>query len=251
MSSEKIQPGTGVGAAGIPYRRLQRDGFTVCLTDQAENAPLLAALLPDPERLLAAGEVFKPGSRSHAVRVEIGQRSYFLKRYNCRGPLYSLRNAVRPSRAWRTWETTLTFQARQVPVPRPLVLLEKRRFRLLGRSYILMDFVAESERLRSLWPQLGEEARKTLLETLGAALGRMHRAGCLHGDLKWDNILVASDGGSGFQLVDLDGSRVLKSFRRASAEKDLARFLQDLMRFNQGQGEEYVLKAWRQAVDEG
>jgi hypothetical protein len=59
----------------------------------------------------------------------------------------------------------------------------------------------------------------------------MHRHGCLHGDLKWDNIIVArGESGPEFRLVDLDGGRLLRFPSRGAAEKDLQRFLKDLCR---------------------
>ncbi len=207
----------------------RRDGFRVLGLDRTDVSGLMEALLPDPDSALGGAEVFKRGSRNHAVRLDVGGRPYFLKRYNCLGWLYRLGNAFRSSRAVRTWRMTLAFAARGIPVPEPLLCLEERRFRLLGRSYLVSELVEGGESLHLLWPRLDEGQRREVLMALADVLGRMHATGAFHGDLKWNNILVRPGGGSPrVVLVDLDGSSVGFMFRRRRARKDIDRFLKDL-----------------------
>jgi len=210
--------------------RVIRSGFSLLLQPSAEVLSALAALLPDPDTALESAIIFKPGSRTHAGVVTIEGKRYFLKRYNCRGLIYRLQNAFRRSRAVRTWWVTWAFADRGIPVPQPLICLEERTFRLLGRSYILMDFAEDADPLVTAWPTLEAVERKTLLLKLGETLGKMHRSGCLHGDLKWSNILVRRRGGGEWDvcLVDLDGSRVTSRPRVEKVQKDIRRFLRDL-----------------------
>jgi hypothetical protein len=230
----------------------RRAGFRLWRQRSSTAEAALAALLPDPDQALARGEIRKPGSRTHGGLVELAGERYFLKRYNCRGTLYRLRNALRRSRAVRTWRLAWQFLERGVPVPAPLACLEERRFRLLGRSYVLME-AAAGRGLREAWPQLELRRRQEVLTALGTALGRMHRQGCLHGDLKWDNILlVEGEAGPVFRLVDLDGSRLLPVSARCLAEKDLARFVQDLRRAEEGpEWESLLRRAWEEGWSGG
>jgi len=212
-----------------PEVREMRGPFRVFQRQNRSMINLLNALLPDPDRVIAGGEVFKQGSRNHSVRVELAGRSYFLKRYNCRGWGYRLGNLLRQSRAVRAWRVHLEFLRRGIPIQEPLLCLEERNFRLLGRSYLLTGFVEGASSLMELWPSLSVDARSSLLRRLGEELGRMHRTGALHGDLKWYNILIRREAATWQPtLVDLDGSRVLRRVSARKAREDIDRFLRDL-----------------------
>lgn len=219
-------------ASDAPMRLISehRAGFAVLRQDSTAALRALEALLPDPDRAFEGAKIFKPGTRTHAGMVTLADHHYFLKRYNCRGWHYRLQNAWRRSRAMRTWWVAWEFLGHGVPVPQPLLCLEERSCRLLGRSYVLMAFAEGSDRLREAWPKLTEKQRASLLLQLGEVLGKMHAAGCLHGDLKWSNILIQVDDQQQWQvgLVDLDGSRTTSRPSRAKALKDLRRFCKDL-----------------------
>lgn len=213
------------------FGRGRQNGFRIHWRRNPAIEAVLAELLPDPDKVLAAGRIFKPGTRTHAGEVILCGKSYFLKRYNCRGPWYQLRHLFKRSRALRTWKVSWGFFDAQVPIPEPLICLEERRFGLLHRSYILMEFAEGTQRLSRLWAQLRLESKLQLLDSLAEILGRMHGRGCLHGDLKWDNIMIAMDGDLPKPtLVDLDGSS-LPTWRSSRARKDIDRFRRDLDRF--------------------
>lgn len=227
----------------------QRNGFSVIRVDSVEAERTLETLMPDPDRLFTDAIIVKPGSRTHAGIIEINSCPYFLKRYNCRGWGYRARNVFRRSRAVRAWHAAWMFLAKDVPVARPLVCLGERRFRLLGRSYVLMDYASGSKRLREIWPETGEAERMTLLRNLAALLGRMHRRGCIHGDLKWDNILIGDITAGEAILVDMDGSRSFARPQTKKAHKDLERFMLELSQTNGA--EKYVdffRKSWNRWV---
>ena len=234
-----------VHAGGDGYRFERKSGFTAWRQDSATAAAALVSLLPDPDQAYAGALICKPGSRNHTARVELTGQPYLLKRYNCRGWVYRLQNALRRSRAVKNWDLIHHFQLRGLPVPEPHLCLEERHFRLLERSYILMAFCS-GETLRRQWPELPDEDRNTLIAALATLLGRMHRFALLHGDLKWDNIMVSRDQGRlRVKLVDFDGSRLLRHPCRRRAERDLRRFLRDL-RGNDPTGfwERRFLRTW-------
>ncbi|TRO82740.1 hypothetical protein FL622_06060 [Desulfuromonas acetexigens] len=216
-----LEPAPEVCEIHGPFRVFQRNNRSV--TD------LLDGLLPDPDQVIAGGEVFKEGSRNHSVRVELAGLPYFLKRYNCRGWGYRLGNLLRQSRAVRTWRVHLEFLRRGIPIQDPLLCLEERKFRLLGRSYLLTGFVEGASSLMELWPTLTVEEKPSLLRCLAEQLGHMHRFAALHGDLKWYNILIRCEAATWQpKLVDLDGSRVLRRVSARKAREDIGRFLRDL-----------------------
>lgn len=219
-------------AAPVETDRESWGDFEVLFRPDRPVEDLLAALLPNPDRIIADGEIFKQGSRNHSVRVELAGRHYFLKRYNCRGWGYRLGNLFRQSRAVRTWRVHLEFLRRGIPIQEPLLCLEERNFRLLGRSYLLTGFVEGASSLMELWPTLSVDVKPSLLQCLGEELGRMHRTGALHGDLKWYNILIRKME-SGWQpiLVDLDGSSISRGVSERKVRDDIGRFIRDLEQF--------------------
>lgn len=233
---------------------MERHGaFRVWRRCTPEAATALEELLPDPDLTLSRGEEIVSlwrGITTSKLRVRFGDRDYFLKRYNCTGWGYRLKNALRPSRAVRAWQAVELFLAHGVPTPVPLLCLEERRLRLLGRAYLLFPFVAEEGgNFLDLWPHLDDAKRRMCLELLGVMLGKMHRQGLLHGDLNWRNIVaVREDDSFRFWLVDLDGS-VLASPSPARAWDDLTHFVRDMTRAQLDEGtREVFFASWRRAT---
>lgn len=194
-----------------------------------ENRAILDVFMRSPQEYVRQGRVFKPGSRGFAVMAEIGGRVCFIKHYRSRGWIYRVRNAFRPSRAARTFEVTRRLLTLGVPVPAPLFCLEQRRYRLLGEAYLVSEFIDQSINLRQFWDRSDDEARSSVLRRVAEIIGKMHAAGCCHGDLKWNNLLVGTSG-SAFRivLVDLDAASCRPGIGRRRCETDLRRFLRDL-----------------------
>lgn len=232
------------------FVREARHGFLILRQSTAEAEAALAFLLPDPDQAFDQTRMLKPGSRTHVGFVEIAGVKYVLKRYNCRGWGYRIGNAFRCSRAVRTWLVAWQYLVRGIPVPVPLLCLEERRFRLLGRSYILMEFVGNAAPLGERWKNLSENEKFRFGEFFATLLGTMHRVGMLHRDLKWDNILVTNEPSlKTVHLVDLDGSIATNACNLSRARKDFNRFLRILDR-TEGKItlRNRVIEAWQKAV---
>jgi len=236
------------GRGAFSYRK---QGGCYIFFEGSEAEGVLQELLPDPRRLLDAGEIYKPGSRGYAVKVDIRGKAYFLKCYEARGVWYRIRNAFRMSRALASWRANWGLYALGLPVPRPLVCLESRRLKLLGTAYLLTDFFSGTSNLWEAWEVAGPSQRTRLLTDAAAVLGRMHGSGAIHGDLKWYNILVGQrEAGPEIYLVDLDGSSLHSRASLARSHKDLERFLRDLRQVDQqGQLESLFMVNWRKAYD--
>lgn len=232
------------------FVREERHGFLVLRQNTLIAEAALAFLLPDPDQAFDASRLLKSGSRTHVGCVDTAGVSYVLKRYNCRGWGYPIVNAFRRSVAVRTWLATWQYHVRGIPVPEPILCLEERRFRLLKRSYVLMEFVENSVSLRERWKQLIDSEKVRLGEFLGSLLGTMHRFGMIHGDLKWDNILVTNEPAlETIRLIDLDGSSANAGCNFRRARKELNRFLRDLERAEKSVHlHNRVIKAWQHAI---
>jgi tRNA A-37 threonylcarbamoyl transferase component Bud32 len=234
-----------------PVRR--RHGTLVVYHDpSALHVGVIDSLLDDPDRLFASGEVVRSPWQSAATDktiVESGGRSYFLKRYNCLGGGYRLKNIFRISRALKSWRAGWKFLELGLPTPRPIACVEERRLRLLGRSYLLFEMLDGAHCLLDFWSDLSAERRREVLSLLGAEIGMMHRLGLLHGDLNWRNILVRrACGAPETYLVDLDGCCFVGSVTRERAERDMSHFFRDLQRNNASEEEaKFFVDAWEQA----
>jgi tRNA A-37 threonylcarbamoyl transferase component Bud32 len=222
----------------------RRGDFVVFHDSSEAHAEVIATLLPDPDRLFAAGQAIQSPWQSAATDktvVRIGGRSYFFKRYNCLGGGYRLKNIFRNSRALKSWRAGWKFLELGLPTPRPIVCLEERHLRLLGRSYLLFELLAGAHSLLDSWADFSAEGRRDVLARLGTEIGSMHRHGLLHGDLNWRNILVRAISRSPeIYFVDLDGYRDAGGLTRESANKDMSHFFRDLQR-NQATREETAL----------
>ncbi len=191
-------------------------------------------LLDAPDCFLEDGKILKAGNTVCAGVITLGGQNYFLKRYNCKGWWYRFRNAFRKSRAVRTWHNIWALHVRNLPIPTPLACFESRDFRLLGSSYILMEYLPDCTILVDAWEKADAEQKKSLLSNLAIVLGELHRTMCIHGDLKWNNILIPKDSSGRVILTDLDGCRILKKADLALFRKDLERFLRDLRQSDEG-----------------
>lgn len=234
----------------------QRFGSFIIYTSPS-GAPVipevLQALLPEPDMAFMQGTKLPSpwgGAGTDKRQVRIAGHDYFVKRYNCMGWLYRVKNILRPSRALRSWRAARTFLSRRVPTPEPLFCMEERHCWLLGRSYIVFPFFEDGGDLLHLWPQLDTTEREKCLVDLAAVIGHMHSQGVYHGDTNWRNILMRRQGGTGsFFLIDLDSSFCLAKPRKDKAERDLQHFLRDLERHQVPRPlKDLFLSKWEQAL---
>ncbi|MFZ7124647.1 MAG: lipopolysaccharide kinase InaA family protein [Desulfobacterales bacterium] len=231
---------------GPSFVRESKQGFRIYRQRSAEAEQGVGHLLPNPDHAFQNATILKPGSKSHVGRVVIDGKPYVLKRYNQRTLGYRLCNALRRSRAMHSWLMAWHFLVRGLPVPEPLACLEEKRVFLLARSYVLMEDSSATQTLRFAWRSSDSIAKAQLLAFFANLFGRMHCSGILHGDLKWDNIMVdLKNIEDSARLVDIDGSKMLSHPSLGSAKKDIARFLKDLSKEDGvDERQSMFLKAW-------
>lgn len=207
-------------------------------------------LLRDPNRLLAAGVLYKIGRRGHSAKVTLGGRDYFLKRYYSRGGIYRLIDLFRGSRGVNAWRVSIRMFEGGIAVPEPLVYFEDRRWGFWRDGYLLMEFVEGAADFRKVWTGSERPLRMELAGKAGAAIGGLHKKRFVHGDLKWYNILCKGEGESLFLVFsDLDGARRSIFGHRRAVAGDVARFLADFAEVEDGdEGRQRFLTAYRAAL---
>jgi tRNA A-37 threonylcarbamoyl transferase component Bud32 len=235
----------------VSLKRERHGHFFTFLDSKPDNDDILSFLLPDPDRLFEFGETIQSAWQSAATDktvVNLGGKKYFLKRYNCLGIGYRLKNIFRNSRALKSWWAGWKFLELGLPTPTPIVCLEKRHFRSLDRAYLLLELLDGANSLLDIWNDLNGEQRRNVLVLLGNEIGKMHRFGLLHGDLNWRNILVRETfNAPEIFLVDLDGCRFFKKVSSELANRDMNHFFRDLQRKDTAEEERsYFMQAWKE-----
>lgn len=247
-----MQPTQQVVSRGVDF---QRNGFFRCYYATGVSLEgIKEALLPDPEHLFRLGETVSSGRRGNPreqVKVVVEGTSYFLKRYNCQGIFYRVKNVFRASRALRSIRAGQLLLSIGIPTPAPLAGFEERHMGLLGRSYLVCPFLEGCRSLRDIWPELDASRRHYLLCKLGGMMGKMHRAHVIHGDSNWRNILIGQQEFAQPQIwfVDLDGVRCYRRLPVARAERDIGHFLRDLSRIGADQEAVQLFRRhWQRAL---
>jgi tRNA A-37 threonylcarbamoyl transferase component Bud32 len=231
---------------------LRSGHYRIWSVDTPEVIPILEQMLPQPEDILNRATVlFGRGSSCDAFHVQLSGYDCFLKRYDCPSFGYSLRNVFRRSRARRVWSLSLRLLSLGVPVARPLILIEERKYRLLGPAYLVTEFYPGYQCLKDLWGTVCREEQNRLVQHAAKSLAQIHKHRYIHGDTNWDNVLFNSKGaGPEIKFVDLDCARMLMHFSYMRAERDLGHFVRDLRRdYNQGADRvDLFMSTWRNAI---
>jgi len=212
--------------------------------------------LSAPDHFIDSGGKIRSAWKNKAIDksiVKVGNEIFFAKRYNCLGEIYKIKNICRESNAYKAWRAGWKFLQSGISTPRPIICIEERRFRLLGRSYLLCEFINNTCNLLDAWSALDEQHRLRFLYLAGTEIGNMHHMGCLHGDLNWRNVLIRKKSNTEkIFLVDLDGCRFSKHIDEKTARRDLGHFYRDLER-NKASVENIDIfqQGWRKTFRQG
>ena len=143
-----------------------------------------------------------------------------------------LRDNLRPSHGWRSWQRTIQLQAAGIPVQQPVAIMEYRRWGVLRKSVYLEEYSSSADPFVRAWETIGgsQAERHELLETLSTKLRAMHDRGFYHRDLKTDNILVLrQSSGWSITFIDLEGVVAKRRLTEKHRAIDLGRLWSALL----------------------
>ena len=190
---------------------------------QDELEPLLA----DPDAAIATGHIYKTGGAATVARVEHGQHTLVIKRYNIKNVLHWFKRFWRPSRAWYSWREGHRLSVLGIATPQPLAVLENRWFGLRGRAWLISEYCGDQDIIDRLATYQDKTAvPEAEIVALVELLNALVREKISHGDLKGHNILWHQER---CYLIDLDAMqqhRNMRSFTRAYL-KDRNRLLRN------------------------
>lgn len=189
------------------------------------------AAFPRPEELLAVPvDELEAQGELREVHTSRGARvfrsrdgrpvPFFWKEFRSRGGWDAFKSAWRRSRARRALDAGERLTAAGLAAPRPLALGEAGPLGSRHRAFLVTEAVTGLESLTQ-WAQPGRltaAERRRLVAALGDAIGRLHRAGLVHGDLRPSNLLTDRDGA---RIVLLDNERTRRSLRRKERMRNL------------------------------
>ena len=187
----------------------QRDGFKVSkrwnqflIVDDRDQSQELRQLLDNPDAHISQGHIIKSGKATTVAIVQSGNKSFFIKRYNCKSILYNIPRSAIPSRAAVTWHAAQLLESLGVPTARPIALLEKRIGPIKLESYVVHEFLESVHALKFF----GEGAEpcsewEPAAKAMNDILYSLKRSLIIHGDLKGQNFILHNDQPL---LIDLD-----------------------------------------------
>jgi tRNA A-37 threonylcarbamoyl transferase component Bud32 len=187
------------------YYRAAGDGPYVGMAIRSVDDEWLARLCRDPEALFQAPgvKILKHSKTSTVAEITAmvdGQpRVAILKKIGATRWSDPLAALVRPTPILRSWISGQGFLERDLPTPRPLAMLHRRRRGLWYEGYLITEKLEGVAELDAYVAGLGSltdaERRRRLrrqIDRVGRAIGDMHERHISHRDLKAANMLVTS-----------------------------------------------------------
>lgn len=178
-------------------------------------------------------------------RFEWEGRPYYYKRYLERGWLEAVKARVFGSRAERAWRGGLLLEENAFATPE-VVVAGWRGAACFAVTRAVVGGMGLEQYLRRMKARTGPEARRAawrVEEELGRMVGRMHKDGIIHGDLRWGNVLVEGEP-ENLRFVLLDNERT-KRYRRAPRRKILKNLVQLNMIPNLAMSRTERMRFWR------
>ncbi|CAN1595446.1 lipopolysaccharide kinase InaA family protein [Pseudomonas mediterranea] len=205
---------------------VQRGAFGLRAIRRDEEAAMIP-VLERADALLDQGHLYKTGGAASVGKVEVGDRTLVIKRYNIKNFAHWLKRFWRPSRAWHSWREGHRLAFLGIATPKPLALLEKRFLWLRRGAYLVTEYLSGPDIIERFAPYVESgEAPEAELLALDRLFADLIRERISHGDLKGHNLFWQQDR---WALIDLDSMcqhRTDASFAPAYS-RDRARFMRN------------------------
>lgn len=168
-------------------------------------------------------------------------------------PAKMIRNLFKKSRALNSWEIANFMVERGIPTPKPIAFGEKRKMGLLIKAFYMTELIDNAVNIydyflknKDRFDKFETFKRKAITDT-SLIVGKLHRAGIVHNDLKRNNIIITSDKGNMLYLIDIESAkikseipdddrirdilRLYRSFKNVLTDWEMMIFLRNYFRF--------------------
>lgn len=193
-----------------------------------DDSLCLRDFLKDPDRFLNDSEIMKDSRTTKAGMLKLDNgKEVFIKRFNRKGFLYTLKYIFREARPFRVWSSAWAFEKTGIPTPRPMAALAQYKCGIPGNAYLIRNTVPDIVPTLEFFTRLKEndELKNSYLMAVAQMVVKMHDAGIYHGDAKCSNIYVEECGKNQYSygLWDLLSCRVFnKPLPNSWREKEVA-----------------------------
>lgn len=209
-------------SGAVPDGRFRRGRWSGTV-DRAALAALADRLDRDVDELVASGELVEVhASRGARVFRASGTSpiAFYWKEFRARGRWDPLKAWLRGSRAARAARGAERLTAIGLDAPRTLALAEERGPFGVTRAVLVTAAVVDRVGLErwAVAADLDARTRRRIVAAAAAAIGALHRAGLVHGDLRPSNVLVDR---AGEHVTFLDNERTRRSPLRRERIRNL------------------------------
>lgn len=154
------------------------------------------------DTLMDTGHILKNGNTCYVSRITFNDADVVVKRYNHKGMIHSLRHTIKKSRARRGWLHAHHLGMREIPTPKPLAFIERRKGWLIWKSYLVTQYIDGPSLYHFLRDENNAtEQRASTTKQVKNLLDHLAKYRITHGDMKHTNILITKNGPV---LTDLD-----------------------------------------------
>ncbi|MFA7230252.1 MAG: lipopolysaccharide kinase InaA family protein [Victivallaceae bacterium] len=196
---------------------------------QSELPQELQNCLANPDLLLRSAEILKNSKTTTAGLFSAPDRKYFIKRYNNKGFLHTLKYAFRRSRPLKTLDVSIKLSALGIIVPEVFAAGIEKKYFLPHCGYLVTEsFPKPMTAADSIAELTLKNNFPNFVSGICGILKKMHDSGIAHGDLKMPNILCLKKPTDAFEygLLDFDGAKIsTHPLPRRTRIKELARVI--------------------------
>lgn len=181
--------------------------------------------IDDPDLLIKEGEVLKSGRTATVAKINFGDKSYIVKRYNRKNFFHQFARSLKKSRSAVSWRNGHLLQLYGIPTAKPLLMLERRIGPMRGISYVVTEYLTGLHAFDYFQEDDRSSEAKEMAQKITKLIQDLHQCRFIHGDLKPNNIWIT---GNRPILIDLDGMRKTNGNAKNLIDKDWSRLKRDL-----------------------
>jgi len=207
------------------FDKIRRNNCTLFINKDFRNDNLEQALLAGEktlqERCQLTAVFSSDTSRVYkfTTRFDGVERGVYFKQYLCRSAWDFIKHLVRSSRAKRAFKASLMLRKNGFDAPAVIAMGEYRAGFFDRENFLATLEVENAKQIHQFIPRGHENLtreqlrdKRELIRAFGRTVGKMHRAGIFHGDLKLVNVLAKQEN-NGWRFFFIDNERTRKFWR--------------------------------------
>ena len=185
----------------VNYHFNENDVFISVRTDGGRgfirreyDSPDLREVLENVSSLLDDAEIFKNSRTTKAGITMFNNSEIFVKQFNNKGVLYSLKYIFRRPRPFRVLRAAWALEQAGIPTPKPIAAVAEFTAGFFPRNaYLIREVVHDIIPTIDFFKIIlqDKELRRSYIHSVCVIFNKMHNAGIYHGDAKCSNIYVS------------------------------------------------------------